>query len=170
MRWEVESASRNKCDHRRNYSHQPEPRFVRTVHQGRGTRANRIGCARTFEDEATALRWLGLIKLRARTASSITEGNELVARAWNVEQKYGPIVSADVAALVKAGVQLDWSEGLAPIDCDQARTHFAKGVSILNAAGANRDLDGLRRAAIEKLGTGIGGIGSCKPDAGPSLR
>jgi hypothetical protein len=129
-----------------------------------------LDAARTFEDEATALRWLGLIKLRARTASSITEGNELFARAWNVEQKYGPIVSADVAALVKAGVQLDWSEGLAPIDCDQARTHFAKGVSILNAAGANRDLDGLRRAAIEKLGTGIGGIGSCKPDAGPSLR
>jgi hypothetical protein len=46
-----------------------------------------LDAAQTAEDEATALKWLGLIRIREQTTQSIKEGNQLFLRALNFEQK-----------------------------------------------------------------------------------
>jgi predicted transcriptional regulator len=137
-------------------------------HYGQYSRATTLAqigldAAQTAEDEATALKWLGLIKIREHTIQSIEEGNQLFLRALNFEQKYGGVRVPNVAPFIKAGVQLDWANALAAVDCEDARSHFSDAQTILNSAGQTGDLDRLRGTVRRVLVTGIGGVGSCTP-------
>jgi len=123
-----------------------------------------LGAAQSMEDELAALRWLGTMKIRMGTAQSMADGAQFFTRALNFDQRYGGIRDVQLASFLKAGVQLDWSEALAPVDCNQALNHFDEGYRILTSAGHNFDLDKLRRIAATKLNTGIGNVISCKPD------
>jgi hypothetical protein len=69
----------------------------------------------------------------------------------------------NVAQFIAAGVQLDWANALATVDCEDARKHFSDAQTILNSAGQTGDLDRLRGTVRRILATGIGGIGSCTP-------
>jgi hypothetical protein len=139
-------------------------------HYGQYTKAEALAqigldAAQTAEDEASALRWLGAIRIRERTAQSVKEGNQLFLRALDFEKKYGPMRDPAVTAFIRAGLQLDWADALAVVDCNEARKHFTENWIILSSAGQTEDLDRLRRLARSKLATGIGGIRSCNPAA-----
>jgi len=137
-------------------------------HYGQYSRATALAqigldAAQTAEDETTALKWLGLIKIREHTTRSIEEGNQLFLRALNFEKKYGSVRVPNIAQFITAGVQLDWASALAEVNCEDARRHFSDAQTILNSAGPNRDLDRLRGTVRQILATGIGGVGSCTP-------
>jgi hypothetical protein len=123
----------------------------------------------TFEDETTALRWLGTMKIEAGTAESVAEGNELFVRALNFEQRYGPVRDPRITSLIKATLLLNWADLLAKRDCEQARKRFSDGIQFLNSAGVNPDSENVRGTARKRFTSGIGDIVSCKPspDVGP---
>jgi hypothetical protein len=122
-----------------------------------------LDAAQTAEDETIALRWLGFIRIQERTTQSIKEGNQLFLRALNFEKKYGAVRVPNLAQFITAGVQLEWADALAPVDCEDARKHFSEARTILDSAGQNMDLDRLRGNIRRGLASGIGGIGSCTP-------
>jgi hypothetical protein len=121
-----------------------------------------LAAARSAEDESTALVWLGSMKFKKQTPQAIKEGNQYFEQAQNLDVKYA-ISDSDLAAFVKAGVELNWSENLAFFDCNLAQKHYFEGWKILNSAGASVDLITLRQMASNKLNTGIGNVISCKP-------
>ena len=137
-------------------------------HYGQYTKAEELAkigldAAQTAEDEASALRWLGAMSIQQGTAQSVKDGNDFFIRALDFEKKYGPMRDPAVAAFIRSGLQMDWADALAVIDCSEARKHFTETWTILNAARQTEDLDRIRRLARSKLATGIGGIRSCTP-------
>jgi hypothetical protein len=137
-------------------------------HYGQYSRATALAqvgldAARTAEDEATALKWLGRIKIQDNTPQSIAEGDQLFLRALNFEQKYGQVKDPNIMRFIKAGVELDWATALARTNCDDARKHFSEARAILDAGGRNDDLERLRGAVRRNLTDGIGGSSSCPP-------
>jgi hypothetical protein len=122
-----------------------------------------LDAAQTAQDETTALRWLGFIKIREHTTQSVEEGNQLFLRALNFEQRYGAIRTPNIAQFITAGVQLDWADALVAVDCEASRAHFSDASTVLNSAGQTPDLDRLRGSIRRGFVSGIGGIGSCMP-------
>jgi hypothetical protein len=122
-----------------------------------------LDAAQTAPDEATALRWLGFMKLREGTAQAKLEGTEYFSQALNFEQKFGVLPVTEVAQFLKVGIQLDWADALAVMDCGDARKHFSEAWKILENAGRTPDLDQLRSNARQKLSGGIGGVAACLP-------
>jgi hypothetical protein len=137
-------------------------------HYGQYSRATalaRIGldAAQTAEDETTALKWLGKIKIQDTTVQSTAEGNQLYLRALNYEQRYGEVKDPNLVQFIKAGIHLDWASALAQTKCDDARKHFSDAKVMVDSAGRTGDLDRLRGLIQRQLIDGIGGITSCKP-------
>jgi hypothetical protein len=121
-----------------------------------------LTAARSAEDESSALQWLGAMKFKMQSPETIKEGNGYFEQALHLDVKYG-ISDPDLAAFIKAGVELNWAENLAFFDCNLALKHYAEGWKILTSAGPTADLVTLRQMASAKFNTGIGGVISCKP-------
>jgi hypothetical protein len=146
-------------------------------HYGQFSRAAELAkigrrAARSAEDDVTALRWLGTMKIRSGSPEGIKEGNELFSRALTFEQRYAYASSYDEASFLKASVQLQWADELARFDCEAARKHFLEGATILNSAGRSPYLEQIRRLARPKAANGLGGISNepLTPAARPSWR
>lgn len=119
--------------------------------------------SRTVQDETTALRALGAMKIRQGSAESIEAGNQYFARAFNFEEKNGKLRFSVASDFIKAGIQLQWADVLASLNCAEAQKHFKIGVEVLEQAGKTLDLDRQRSAARQKYVSGIGSVASCKP-------
>lgn len=111
--------------------------------------------AKTYQDEVSALRWLGRMKYLEGTVSSREEGAQPFGRALAFEEKYGPIRSLGGAEHQKAGVYLEWASALATSDCEGARKLFGLGVDMLNAAPKTFDVDRLRVSAQARKTSGL---------------
>lgn len=121
-----------------------------------------LDSARSIEDEAAALRWLGRMRLEGPLGES-SEGEQFLVRALNIDKKYNLSPNAPLALWVKAMTQFDWALALAASQCEVARTHFSEVVRILNSAPHTQDLDQLRSNIRRQFTNGIRDQKSCLP-------
>jgi hypothetical protein len=124
-----------------------------------------LNSARGAEDEASALRVLGYMKIRSGSKNSLDEGNELYRRAVTIERKYDVSrFSPDKVYWLKAYGYQRWAYALAAVDCDEARKQFVEFVTILNASSVrNQIFDRMRGDAQRAMTGGIGAVRACMP-------
>jgi hypothetical protein len=121
-----------------------------------------LGVARSANDESIALRWLGSIDIRnEKTPAALEEGQAYFLRATKLDEAH-PALFPEAVLWLKASAQLQWASTLAPLDCKDARQHFAAAVTLLQSPLNNLDLATLRGSLQGQMGAGIGGVAACQ--------
>lgn len=129
-----------------------------------------ITVAKSVEDEVGALKWLAFIKIHRRTPHAADDANALYTRALHAYKNYDLVSPSDpVIKWLKASTLLEWANNLAPLNCGEARRHFADAIKFLVSLPPNPDSNLMRTNVQRELQAGIGNIPSCMPTPGTSV-